>query len=412
MYIAFTHILSSRRLLPQNVFKKRNIDGNDRCVEGYLRAYVMDTKEILGARLVQKFKGVTTAVEQRYLRELILVVSPTNEDMNDAIEMYTWTMRYDIDGDPQAELRRADGTVMAALRFRGMQYLKKQTAELLRMIRALCRDTLAPLPTGASAVIRITYTDRTPKGYQAPGFYRSPEEPVLRSDAQEIEIGSIQTKYYGASVVIRSLFIDDAYAVGLRLKEAIKIGSLDDSLNDSFGEEADASDEANRSNNNDTMERISDTALHQSGDVEVAREGAECVDETRSRSTPVISDSETSKLTKLSVAVDRGSIADMDSLDASLPTEEYPKRSRRGRPAAVKSARGQPVFERSRSPVSVSVAAPQIVHVTTPTTKPSNDSCDTPPAKKTPGFIKLLQRSHQQSGGNNKQLAHMLLMRK
>ncbi|KAE9420246.1 hypothetical protein Angca_009507 [Angiostrongylus cantonensis] len=256
IYIAFSHILASRRLLPQNVFKKRNIHRK-------LRVYVMNSSEILGARLVQKFRGVTDAIKQCYLRELTLVVSPTNEDVNDAIEMYTWRMRYDVDGEPQAELLQPDGTVMAALRFRGLQYLKKQTTELLLLLRILCRDTLSPLPAGASAVIRIAYTDRTPKGYQAPGFYRSPEDPVLRPVARQIELAALQTKYHGASVIVRSVFIDDEYILKMKLKERLRQCNPDDSLNDSFGGESDADDGSHRSANNDTIERISETALQQ-----------------------------------------------------------------------------------------------------------------------------------------------------
>ncbi|VDM62671.1 unnamed protein product [Angiostrongylus costaricensis] len=105
-------------------------------------------------------------------------------------------MRYDVDGEPQAELNQPDGTVMAALRFRGVQHLKRQTKELLLLLRTLCRDMPTPLPVGASAAIRITYTDRTPKGYQAPGFYRSPEDPVLRPDARLIKVSTLETKYH------------------------------------------------------------------------------------------------------------------------------------------------------------------------------------------------------------------------
>lgn len=73
---------------------------------GQLRAYVMDGTEVLGARLIQKFKGVTHALEHQYLRELILVVSASEDDENDAIEMYTWRLRYDSDGEPHAEFRQ------------------------------------------------------------------------------------------------------------------------------------------------------------------------------------------------------------------------------------------------------------------------------------------------------------------
>ncbi|VDM53110.1 unnamed protein product [Angiostrongylus costaricensis] len=349
----------------------------------------MNSSEPLGARLVQKFQGVTEAIEQRYLRELMLVVSPTEEDWKDAIEMYTWILRYDVDGEPQAELRQPDGTVMAALKFRGMQHLKKQTTELLLLIRTLCRDTLPPLPAGASAVIRITYTERTPKGYQAPGFYRSPEDPVLRPDARYVQLATLETEYHGASVIVRSVFIDDEYAIKMRVNNAPRLSNMDDSLNESLDEVSGAGDGVHRSVNNDTIERISETALHQSETVEIAREEVRTADETRSRSSPRIPDSDSSKLTRLSVAVDRGSVADLDSSDNTSPAEDYPKRSRRGRHAVTKVVRDHPIHGRFRSAAS---ATPQVVNVSTPRSiNPVIDSHDTPPAKKTPGATKCAE---------------------
>ncbi|KAL6729699.1 hypothetical protein Aduo_000732 [Ancylostoma duodenale] len=376
MYITFSHILASRRLLPKNAFKTRVIDGD-------LRAYVMDTSDVLGARLVQKFKGVNHAVEHRYLRELMLVVSATEEDEKDAIEMYTWRLRYDVDGNPEAELRQADGTVMASLRFRGMQYLKKQVTELLMMIRTLCKGTLSPLPAGAFGTLRITYTDRTPRGYQAPGFYRSPEGPVLRSEAQEIEIGALQTKHHGASVVVQSIFIDDAYAVGLRLKETMKLTSLNDSLNE--GDEQGAGDDGYNSSNNDTMERISDGAMQQVEMVEIPRgEDTPMSAGPRTRLRSDVSD--TSKSSRTSLAELRGSTINMDESDTS-PEDMPTKRARRGR-GATKVAAGQPIIERAKSPVIVG-DAPQVTTVTTPSSKKQDDNTyDTPPAKRTPGEIK------------------------
>uniref|UniRef100_A0A0K0D2A1 HORMA domain-containing protein n=1 Tax=Angiostrongylus cantonensis TaxID=6313 RepID=A0A0K0D2A1_ANGCA len=355
-------------------------------IAGKLHVFVMNPSELLGARLVQKFQGVTEALEQRYLRELMLVVSPTEEDWKDAIEMYTWIMRYDVDGEPQAELQQPDGTVMAALRFRGMQHLKKQTTELLLSLKALCVDTLPPLPAGASAVIRITYTDRTPKGYQAPGFYRSPEDPVLRPDARHVQLATLETDYHGASVVVRSVFIDDEYDVKMKVNNALRLSIMDDSLNDSLNEESCVDDGTHRSVNNDTIERISETALHQSESVEIAREEVRTVDETRSRSSPRIPDSDSSKLTRLSMAVDRGSVADLDSSDNTSPAENYPKRSRRGRHAATKVGQDHPIHRRLGSAASTT---PQVVNVSTPRSRnPVIDSYDTPPAKKTPGATK------------------------
>ncbi|KAK5971868.1 HORMA domain-containing protein [Trichostrongylus colubriformis] len=379
MYISLCHIIANRKLLPQNNFKKRNIDGST-------RAYVMNSSEILGARFIQKFKGVTEALSKKYLREIILVVSPTEDDENDAIEMYCWRVRYADDGEPFAELKQADGTVMAALRFRGMQYLKKQVADLLLTIRSLCK-TLGELPPGAFATMRITYTDRTPKGYQAPGFYRSPEDPILRSEAQEIEIGAMQTKYHGGAVYIQSVYIDDAYAVGLRLKEGMKLGNLNDSLDESFADEAGAGDEANRSGDdtNNTMERISEASEQQVNVVEVPRgppQGSDSGTHLANRSMEL-----ENTMTKLSVVGDRGSPATFVSSEAPSPVDMPPKRTRHVRGSRVQ--RGKGITEQPKSPVMVSVS-PVIEQSGTPKRRTRGDNTyDTPPAKKTPGFMKL-----------------------
>ncbi|KAK6010035.1 hypothetical protein OSTOST_24977 [Ostertagia ostertagi] len=222
MYIAFCHIIASRGLLPSSNFKKRTLDD---------------------------------AVDQQYLRELMLVVSPTEHDENDAIEVYCWRMRYDADGEPQAELRQNTALEKASSRVDAQDKIAMQ-----RTIRALHMTASATL---GESLIRT-----------APGFYRSPEDFLLRSDAQEIEIGAMQTNYHGASVVVQSVYIDDAYAAELRLREGMQGDVLNDSLNDSYGDEAGAGDDGNRSDNNDnndTMERISGTSERQADAVEVPR---------------------------------------------------------------------------------------------------------------------------------------------
>ncbi|VDM63193.1 unnamed protein product [Angiostrongylus costaricensis] len=284
------------------------------------------------------------AIEQRYLRELMLVITPTNEDLLDAIEMYTWRMRYDVDGEPQAELRQ------------GLQYLKRQTIELLLLLRVLCRDTLTPLPAGPSSMIRITYTDRTPKGYQAPGFYRSPEDPVLRPEPRHLERATLQTKYHG-----KATDHVDENAMKMRLKKVLQLPYPDDSLNDAF-DEMGAGDEAHRSVNNDTIECISETALQQCESVEIAREEVGIADETSSRSSPRIPDSVSSNSPRLSVAAERGSVADLNISGSTPPAEEYPRRSRRGR-LAVTTKQAQLVHECSESLVS---SLSQVVNVSTP----------------------------------------------
>ncbi|WKX99939.1 hypothetical protein Q1695_014647 [Nippostrongylus brasiliensis] len=379
MYISFCHIISSRMLLPKNCFRRRTIDGS-------LRAYVMDSNEILGGRLIQKFKGITKAVEHQYLRELILVVSAKEEEENDAIEVFIWRVRYDVDGDPQVELRQPDGTVMTALRFKGMAHLKKQVAEILNMIRILCRETLAPLPAGASATLRITYTDRTPKGYQAEGFYRSPEDHVLRPDAQEVEItNSLQTNYHGSALVVQSVFIDDAYAVGMRLKEDARFPTLNDSLNESIDDHA-AGDDGNRSNTskNDTMERISEGTPRQTATVEIPRNVSSppMGENVVSHSSPTTTELDASKMTRLR---GRGSPAQMVSSESTSPEEIPAKRARRGRAKTTAHA----LQERNKSPVVVGASPPLPIRSTPLRAQDGDLMSDTPPATRTPGIMKV-----------------------
>ncbi|VDK80951.1 unnamed protein product [Cylicostephanus goldi] len=146
--------------------------------------------------MVEKFRGVSHAIAHRYLRSLMLVINPTRDDENDAVEMYIWHMRYGVGDDHGAELTGTDGTIMASLRYEGIQSVKKQVLDLFKAIRGLCKIVLAPLPTAAAATLRATYTDWTPEDYQAPGFYPSPEKPILRPEAEEIRMGTLQTGHH------------------------------------------------------------------------------------------------------------------------------------------------------------------------------------------------------------------------
>ncbi|KAK6055767.1 hypothetical protein COOONC_06726, partial [Cooperia oncophora] len=230
----------------------------------------------------------------------------------------------------------------------------------------------------------------TPKGYQAPGFYRSPDDPILRPEAQEIEIGAMQTKYHGASVVVQSVYIDDAYAAELRLKEGMQLTNLNDSLNDSFGEEPESGDEGNRSGDgykNNTMERITETVEPQVEAVEIPRDELSARrDDSTTRSLNQSTESELNRMTKLSLVGDRGSPATLLSSDSTSPEDMPPKRTRRVRGTRVQ--RGQPVSETPKSPVLIS-ESPVIAESITPKRTRGDNTYDTPPAKRTPGSMKL-----------------------
>ncbi|VDM55231.1 unnamed protein product [Angiostrongylus costaricensis] len=172
--------------------------------------------------------------------------------------MYTWRMHYNVDGEPQAELRQPDGTVMTALRFRGLEFLKKQTANFLLLIKLLCREMLTPLPAGTSAALCLTYTDRAPAGYQAPSFRPLLDYPVLPPDTQYVELARLQTEYHRVSVVVRSVFIDDGYVMKLRLNEELRLHIKDYSAFTPFEEE---SDEDNRDHRNAALQQTCAAAI-------------------------------------------------------------------------------------------------------------------------------------------------------
>lgn len=82
---------------------------------------------------------------------------------------------------------------------------------------------------------------------------------LKRSQEQYSERFNLDSRHtFRCAIVVQSVFIDDAYAVGMRMKENLRFTSLNDSLNETMDEGA--GDEGSRSANNDTIERISDPA--------------------------------------------------------------------------------------------------------------------------------------------------------
>uniref|UniRef100_A0A0K0DLG4 HORMA domain-containing protein n=1 Tax=Angiostrongylus cantonensis TaxID=6313 RepID=A0A0K0DLG4_ANGCA len=216
----------------------------------------------------------------------------------------------------------------------------------LKSLSRLCSCALNPLPVGASAAMRITYTNRTPKGYQAPGFYRSPEDPVLLRHAHCLKLGLFQTKYHRASVRVRSAFLNCEDITKLSFNEGIELYNLDG-----------ADGGAHRSVNSNSVKRMSSgRPLQQNETVEAVDEDVVFIGETRARSSFGIPGWDPSEITR----------PNFDSSDRRSFAEDYPRRLRRGRHTLTKRPRGQSAHGRFGGPAS---ATPQVVNASTAQSK-------------------------------------------
>ncbi|CAJ0592533.1 unnamed protein product [Cylicocyclus nassatus] len=359
MYTAFCDIIANRRLLPKTVFKIRTIDED-------LRVCVLNTSTPSGYRMVEKFRGVSHAIANRYLRSLMLVINPTREDVSDAVEMYTWHLRYGGGDDPRAEFTSTDGTIIASLKYGGIQSVKKQVYDLFKAIRRLCNLVLSPLPAAATATLRATYTNWTPEDYQAPGFYPSPENPILRPEAGEIRMGLLHTDHHTAFVMAKSIFVGES-----REHELLEGNRIGDSLSQDSANSVNDGDVQLHSTNN-TMERISGD-VSQEGLLEIPRRTLASPSHVKRirLGSDSSNSSVASRTSRASVLEVRGSVDSPDRSEESELEETFHYDT----PAKIPKKSRENFEEVASSSLRLDVIKTQ-------------SSCKTPPSVKTPGRIK------------------------
>ncbi|CAI4224398.1 unnamed protein product [Auanema sp. JU1783] len=235
LYVAFSHILESRRLVPPEVFKKRTI-------EDVVKTYVMNLKHPLGLRIANKFRGAGEAIKAGYMDTFVLVISENRDNPDDAIEVYTWKMNYNEDGTCTASLSSRDQEALANISYNGPESVRKQTRALLQRVRYVCRSLLGQLPEDVCPSFRITYTKNAPKGYQAEGFKPHPKKEIYSLDerAKDVNVCGVATAHGKMLLSIKSIYIDDEYTFCCRLNEVDDSENGDVSLlnqtvtNDSF----------------------------------------------------------------------------------------------------------------------------------------------------------------------------------
>ncbi|PAV70205.1 hypothetical protein WR25_16942 [Diploscapter pachys] len=242
--LTFSHIMESRYLMKPSYFKKRKIDGS-------IRAWMINTEEPLGRRLMEKLKGACDAIRKGYMDEFFLVVSQDKEKPDEAIEVYRWKMHYDQHGNVSAEFgmteKEKDLThKLARLEYKGAEQVRLSTIALIFAIRKLCRDTLKKLPPGCVSSFRMVCRPglssfgylrsvspdlpcETPSDYMAPGFHNSDtlySFPEGADDVQSALVGSVRTGAHCFALSCESLLMNDAYDSELRIKEINDIVGL------------------------------------------------------------------------------------------------------------------------------------------------------------------------------------------
>ncbi|CAD6192743.1 unnamed protein product [Caenorhabditis auriculariae] len=168
IYVTCCAILRGRKLFNEKAFEPLKVSDT-------VKSYVMNQTTSMGAKVFKKFHGIQEAIENRYLRNLALIVG-TGEDEDSAIEAFTWKVYYDQEGRPHADLEGVvenDRKELGKIGYEGPANLKKQFLSIITHLDHLF-TTLSPLPLDAVPSFRLAYSPGTPKDYQPPGFESCP----------------------------------------------------------------------------------------------------------------------------------------------------------------------------------------------------------------------------------------------
>ncbi|KAI5120474.1 hypothetical protein M0805_006494 [Coniferiporia weirii] len=177
--------------------------------------------------------GIFHAIELQYLKSFIFAIYLDNEDPNNIVEAYTYTLTYHT--VPGTEITvpilslddqlnslslnghsktAADPVALATLKGRAptLGDVKQSVKALIKNL-ILATQSLEPLPKRRFATFKLYYQDKTPPEYEPP-FFRpgDPEKDKLvftthnKSEVPEkFSVGSVVTPYHGIDVQIQSV---------------------------------------------------------------------------------------------------------------------------------------------------------------------------------------------------------------
>ncbi|XP_065174734.1 HORMA domain-containing protein 1-like [Sycon ciliatum] len=195
--VAISNIVYLRNIFPENAF-------GDRYLEDINLKILRDDNTCKGAvQVIEWVKGCFDALDRKHLKAVILAIYKDANDMENAIESYTFRFGYD-----SLDVTRKEGgdskQEKSLLHATTAEEVKKATVRLLRTLIVLSQ-TLDGLPSEVLMTMKLQYLDTVPEDYDPPGF-KSCEQSAVVVDGNPpaINVGGISTEYHSVKLRIKT----------------------------------------------------------------------------------------------------------------------------------------------------------------------------------------------------------------
>ena len=152
-------------------------------------------------KLIGWMEGAFDAIQKKYLRQLVLLISTEDVDQSTVIESYIFKFGYNPDGSTVLDAYNSNGTKIGST-----EAIKKPTLKLLRSV-IMVTHSLDPLPEDVVISMRLSYyEDAVPEGYEPPGFKEAESDELYYGEETptSIRLGKVDTGYHTVLVRVKT----------------------------------------------------------------------------------------------------------------------------------------------------------------------------------------------------------------
>ncbi|XP_055066226.1 HORMA domain-containing protein 1 [Misgurnus anguillicaudatus] len=184
--IAVSSITYLRGLFPEKAYGTKYV--------GELKVLILREQSCPGAQqIVHWLQGCFDALQQRYLRMVILSIYCDPENPQKVTECYQFKIRYTEKG-PQMDFESKNGQSLSTMAGDNTQ---KSSMLLVRKLYMLVQN-LGPLPDNVCLNMKLFYYDQvTPQEYQPPGFKEDDSGTlVFERESVKLTMGQVDTPFH------------------------------------------------------------------------------------------------------------------------------------------------------------------------------------------------------------------------
>ncbi|XP_065155123.1 HORMA domain-containing protein 1 isoform X2 [Paramisgurnus dabryanus] len=184
--IAVSSITYLRGLFPEKAYGTKYV--------GELKVLILREQSCPGAQqIVHWLQGCFDALQQRYLRMVILSIYCDPENPQKVTECYQFKIRYTEKG-PQIDFESKNGQSLTTMAGDDTQ---KSCMLLVRKLYMLMQN-LGPLPDNVCLSMKLLYYDQvTPQEYQPPGFKEDDSGTlVFERESIKLTMGQVDTPFH------------------------------------------------------------------------------------------------------------------------------------------------------------------------------------------------------------------------